>query len=98
MERLTRWVLRHRLIVVVFWLLSLGGGMVSAAGITDVLSQEFAVPDKPAFAANEAIVADYGNGGEMPPVVLVTTVPEGAKISDAATSAELQGVLDAVVQ
>ncbi len=98
MERLTRWVLRHRLIVVVFWLLSLGGGMASAAGITDVLSQEFAVPDKPAFAANEAIVADYGNGGEMPPVVLVTTVPEGAKISDAATTAELQGVLDSVLK
>lgn len=98
MERLTRWVLRHRLIVVVFWVLSLGGGMASAAGITDVLSQEFAVPDKPAFAANEAIVADYGNGGEMPPVVLVTTVPEGAKISDAATTAELQGVLDSVLK
>lgn len=96
MERLTRWTLRHRKLVVLVWVVSLIGGMVSAAGIADVLSQEFSVPDKPAFAANQKIIEDYGNGGNVSPIVLITTVPEGAKISDPGTTAELAGVLRSV--
>ena len=82
MERIARWVLRHRLIVLLFWVVVTGAGFVASANLSSSLSQEFSVPGYAAFEANEEIIADYGAGGTYPPAVLVTTVPEGTKVTD----------------
>ncbi len=46
MTSLTRWVLAHKRIVVVFWVLLTLIGMASAGSATKSLKQKFSVPGK----------------------------------------------------
>ncbi len=52
-------------------------GAWSASSIDEHLSRSFDAPGQPAYEANEKIVALYGNGGVIPPIVLVATPREG---------------------
>jgi putative drug exporter of the RND superfamily len=64
-------LLRRRRAIAAVWLLLTVGGVWAAATLSDHLSQRFDAPDRPAFAANEEIVARYGTGGTIAPIVLV---------------------------
>lgn len=98
MERIARWILRHRLVVVLFWVVVTAAGFVASANLSSSLSQEFSVPGYAAFEANEEIVADYGAGGTNPPAVLVTTVPEGTTVTDPKALADWRRTLVRVQQ
>lgn len=63
MERMTRWVLAHRLPVVLVWVvLTLAGGAMSGSTI-DKLSFESRLPDKPAQQANDALAQRFSQTG-----------------------------------
>ncbi|SEQ07742.1 putative drug exporter of the RND superfamily [Streptomyces sp. yr375] len=85
MERMTRWVLAHRLPVVLIWVvLTLAGGAMSGSTI-DKLSFESRLPDKSSQAANDALAQRFSQtGGKNAPLLLVVTVPEGATLDSAA--------------
>jgi RND superfamily putative drug exporter len=75
--RLARWSVAHRWIVVAGWVvLALAGG-VAASQSGHRLSFAFDLPGQPAYETNTAIIAEFGSGGDNPPLVTVVRLPPG---------------------
>jgi putative drug exporter of the RND superfamily len=66
-------VLRRRRVIALAWLALTLAGMWAAATLGDRLSARFDAPDRPAFAANRELVATYGTGGPIAPLVVVAS-------------------------
>ncbi|GAB3349696.1 MMPL family transporter [Modestobacter lapidis] len=82
MGRLTDWVLRHRLLVVLVWLvLAVTGGYLAPTTI-DRLGFDFSSPGQEAYEANVDIVERFGNGGDVDPLVVAVTLPEGTTVEE----------------
>src|SRR6266516_3865950 len=79
-ERLSRFVLRHRLTVALVWLAVLAAGVATAGKVSGRLSQEFSVPSAPSYRVNQQILATYGTGADGYPEVAVITLPPGATV------------------
>ena len=58
MSSLTRWVLAHKRIVVVFWIVLTIAGIMAAGPATKALDQKFSVPNKEGWETNVAIARD----------------------------------------
>ncbi|MEV7625163.1 MMPL family transporter [Actinoplanes sp. NPDC089786] len=81
MAAITRWVLRHRLLVMLAWLALTAAGALAAGPTTGAMTQDFgALPGRSGFATNQEILRTYGNGGASDPVVLVLTLPPGTTV------------------
>ena len=93
MAPLTRWVLAHKRIVVIFWVLLTLIGMASAGSATKALKQKFSVPGKEGWVTNQQIARDFhGTGGNSAPLLPVVTLPAGKSVSSPAVQAELRAV------
>ncbi|HEV7529089.1 MAG TPA: MMPL family transporter [Solirubrobacteraceae bacterium] len=93
MASLTRWVLAHKRIVVVFWLILTLIGMASAGSATKALKQKYSVPGKEGFVTNQQISRDFhGTGGNGAPLLPVVTLPAGSAVSSPGTVAQLRGL------
>ena len=93
MERLARFVLRHRLSVAGVWLLLLLAGAASAGQLGDRLSFDFSLPGQPGYTAGQELLREYGVD-TTDTVVPVVTVPEGQTIEQARV--EVDGVFAAL--
>jgi putative drug exporter of the RND superfamily len=80
MPQLSRFLLRHKPVVVAAWLLVLVAGMGAAGAVSTRLSQEFSFPGEEGYEANVAILRRYGNGGPGNPLVPVVTLPAGVTV------------------
>jgi RND superfamily putative drug exporter len=85
MGRLTEFVLRHKLLVVLCWLLAAGAGLATLGTTTSRLSVDFALPGQPGYVTDQTITQLYHNGGGQTPIVLTVTAPPGQRL-DAATA------------
>lgn len=94
MARLTRWVLSHKLVVGVFWIVLTLVGFAFVQTATNALSKQFSLPGQQAYETNLKIEKLYGNGGENPPIVPVITLPGGARVSSARTRSHLASIFD----
>jgi len=93
MASLTRWVLAHKRIVVIFWVVLTVVGMASAGSATKALKQKFSVPGKEGWVTNQQIARDFrGTGGNSSPLLPVVTLPVGAAINSPAVLSELRAV------
>ncbi len=93
MASLTRWVLAHKRIVAVFWIVLTLVGMASAGSATKALKQKFSVPGKEGWVTNQQIQREFnGTGGNGAPLLPVVTLPAGASLDSPAVRAELRGV------
>src|SRR5205085_12052481 len=72
---LTGWVLAHKRLVAVGWLVLTLIGFYGATQVTDALNQNFTMPDSASTVTNERIVSRFGSGGATPPLVAVVTLP-----------------------
>src|SRR5437867_8970509 len=88
---ITRWVLAHKRLVVVFWIvLTVVGGATSGAAV-NAMKQKFSVPGKEGWQANQEIARLYhGTGGNASPLVPVVTLPAGTSAAQA--RAQLTGL------
>jgi RND superfamily putative drug exporter len=86
MPALTRFVLRHKVLVVGFWAAVTAAGVMTVSGTTHRMTNSFAMPGQ-AFAADSQIARQYGNGGSQTPYVPVITGPAGERIADPAAAA-----------
>src|SRR5213592_738936 len=88
---IARWVLAHKRLVVVFWIvLTVVGGAASGAA-TNAMKQKFSVPGKEGWLANQEIARLYhGTGGNASPLVPVVTLPAGTSVAQA--RAQLTGL------
>ncbi len=93
MAQLTRWVLAHKRIVVIFWVVLTLVGMASAGPATKALKQKFSVPGKEGWITNQQIQNRFrGTGGNAAPLLAVVTLPAGASVDSPAAERELGAV------
>jgi putative drug exporter of the RND superfamily len=93
MTSLTRWVLAHKRIVVVFWVGLTLVGMASAGSATKALKQKFSVPGREGYETNQQIQREFhGTGGNGVPLLAVVTLPAGTSVSSPAVEHGLRGV------
>jgi putative drug exporter of the RND superfamily len=81
MGALSRFVLRHKGAVVMFWLVVLLAGGAASAKLSSRLSPSFALPGAASYQANQQILRLYGNGGNGYPEVAVVRLPAGQDAS-----------------
>jgi putative drug exporter of the RND superfamily len=86
MPALTRFVLRHKALVALFWVVVAAVGVMTISGTTHRMTNNFAMPGQ-AFKVDNQIASQYGNGGPQAPYLPVITVPAGQKVTDPATAA-----------
>ncbi|MFL6156043.1 MAG: MMPL family transporter [Marmoricola sp.] len=82
MERWADFVLRHRRLVVVFWLLMMVGGAAVSGTVTDRLTIDFSLPGEPGTKAADLIVKEFHNGGNTSPALVSITVKKGSTVTD----------------
>ena len=63
MAGLTRWVLAHKRIVTISWILLTIAGIAAAGPATEALEPEFSVPDKEGWETNQVIAAELRRHG-----------------------------------
>jgi RND superfamily putative drug exporter len=88
-ELLTRWVLRHKLIVVIAWGLLAVAGYMSLPSLSSHLDKTFKLPGYEGYVTSNDILRIYGNGGQIPPTVPVVTLPAGQTVDSPGVRAEL---------
>src|ERR1700693_1607022 len=86
MPALTRFVLRHKALVTLFWVVVAAVGVMTISGTTHRMTNDFAMPGQ-AFKVDNQIASQYGNGGSPAPYPPVIPVPAGQKVTDPATAA-----------
>ena len=67
--RLARFVLAHRRIVIVGWLVIFLAGAIGASHVSKRLSVDFSLPGQPGYETARKIQHIYGNGGIAVPAV-----------------------------
>src|SRR5919201_6949699 len=78
MEQLTRWVLRHRRLVVAIWLVVTIVGIPTVSKPVAAMDQKFSVPGREGWVTNTEIADIYDNTGrDTSPLLEVVTVPPG---------------------
>ena len=83
MEALARLVLRHRLLVVVSWMLLLVAGAVAAGPAANRLTVDFSLPGQPGYEAEQQLVSTFGTS-TADTLVPVVTVPAGSTVAQRA--------------
>src|SRR5579884_1632939 len=89
MSTLTRWILSHKLIVVLFWTVLTVAGIASARSATNALSQQFTAPGGQGIETSAAIVHLFHSGGTTAPIVPVVTLPRGTTVTSPGVRTEL---------
>lgn len=74
---ISRFVLRHKVWVASFWLATVVIAIASMGWSLDNLSQSFDIPDTESSDLAYEAAAMYGNDLSAPPLVLVSTLPDG---------------------
>src|ERR1700753_154357 len=97
MQALTRFVLRHKALVALAWLLVAVAGVLTISGTTARMTNDFSMPGQ-AYQVDNQIVAQYGNGGSQAPYVPVLTVPAGERVTDPAVAARTGRVFGAIAR
>src|SRR4051794_14418977 len=82
MVRLAEFVLRHRRLVMVFWLLMFVVGGIAAGQTSKRLVVDFSLPGQPGYETEKQLLATFHNGGSNPPTIATVTVPEGTTVDD----------------
>jgi putative drug exporter of the RND superfamily len=90
--RLTRCSLRHRRLVVLFWLIVTGIGIASAGSAFNAFSDEYSVPGRQGYETNAAIMRTFGTGGNSAPIVTVIELPAGDSTATTAIRSQLRDV------
>jgi RND superfamily putative drug exporter len=81
MRRWGELVLRHRVIVVIGWMvIAVAGGAVTGT-VSDRMTVNFSLPGQPGDTASNEIIAAFHNGGNTSPLIATVTLPAGQTIT-----------------
>ena len=92
MRSLAEFVLRHRRVVLLFWLLVLICGGALAGKTTDRLTVDFSLPGQPGSQTADRIQAELGNGGNTSPYLISVTLPPGQQATGDSAGPVFQAV------
>lgn len=93
---LSRFVLRHKLVVAGFWLLLLLAGLAASGKLSTRLSGQFAITGAASYQANLRIAQLYGNGGAGYPEAVLVRLPAGVSSTSQAGLAAIGSAFTAV--
>jgi RND superfamily putative drug exporter len=88
-RRLSEFILRHRLLIVLLWICLAGAGGATVGMMQGRLALNSPLPGQPAFVASARIATLYHTGGPAAPVVVVTTLPGRLTVASPGVRAEL---------
>jgi len=97
MPALTRFVLRHKALVALLWLVVAAAGVMTVGGTTHRMTNNFSMPGQ-AFKVDRQIAAEYGHGASQALYLPVLTVPAGERVTDPQVAAVTGRVFDAIRQ
>ncbi|GAB3547637.1 RND superfamily putative drug exporter [Actinopolyspora lacussalsi] len=83
---------RHRLLVVVIWLIALAGGGVGAATLSGPTSDSFSIPGQESTIAQDKLQEEFDTGGGATARV-VMRAPDGQQLTAPANAAEIKGLV-----
>jgi putative drug exporter of the RND superfamily len=93
LSHITRWVLAHKRIVVLTWIVLTVVGIATVNQATKAMDQKFSVPGKEGWETNVAITEHFhGTGGDTAPIVPVVTLPQGKTVDSPGVDAQLTKV------
>jgi RND superfamily putative drug exporter len=92
MTSITRWVLGHKRLVTLTWVVVTLVGIATVGKSTGAFSNKFSVPGREGFQTNQQIAQLYHQGGNYAPLVPVVTLPAGTSVSSPAVRAGLESV------
>ncbi len=98
MEKLSGFVLRHKLLVSLLTLAAFVAGLAATAALIPNVSERNAYPGLPAYEANQKIMQTYGTGGYERPFVPVVTLPAGTRADSPQVADQLGEAFDAVAE
>ncbi len=83
MEKLSRFVLHHKLVVLLSWAVLALAGFATMSNTTSRLSTAYNVPNEPAFKTDAKIQALYhtSSGANTPPSIVVLKAPAGTSFA-----------------
>ncbi|MFF7246258.1 MMPL family transporter [Embleya sp. NPDC008237] len=91
---MTRWVLGHRRLVTLVWLVLAAAGVATVGGTVDRLGQGSELPGRPGQQANDLIVERFGGtGGRNAPLLLELTVPHDRRVDAPDVIAQFDAVV-----
>ncbi len=95
---IARFVLKHKLLVVVAWVVvaAISFGLVST--VTSGLSHQFTLPGKEGAEISGQVQGRYGVGGFNDPVIAVVTLPEGTTVDSPGIKAQLTTAFDRITK
>jgi RND superfamily putative drug exporter len=96
MVGLARFVLRHKALVALFWVLAMLAGGATAGTTVDRLTIDFSLPGQDGYETEKQLLATYGNGPDEGTSIFAVTVPEGTTV--AAERAKVDGIFRAMQQ
>ena len=73
-------MLRHKLLVVLFWVAMFGIGAYASTQTSKRLVVDFSLPGQPGYETETRLLETFDNGGSNPPTIAVVTVPEGTTV------------------
>ena len=89
MRPLTDFVLRHKRLVAIGWIVLTLVGLAAAGPASEALDQKFSVPGREGWDTSQEILKVYGTGGETLPLVPVVKLPEGKTVESPGVRAQL---------
>jgi RND superfamily putative drug exporter len=98
MAMLTQFVLRHRRLVGLCWLIAIMVGGYASSVLNSHLSMSFEIPGTHSDIADAAIVAQYRSGGPEVPLVPVIRLPAGTTAAEHGPRADLLAGFAAVAR
>ncbi len=98
MTSLIRWVLAHKLIVVIGWIVIALAAVFSVQSSVNALSADFELPGRESTNSAQLIEERYGNGGlrVSGPLVPVVQLPEGTTVDTPGVRQELSTAFGAI--
>src|SRR5215469_2933244 len=95
MPALTRFVLRHKALVALLWLVVAAAGVMTVGGTTHRMTNNFSMPGQ-SYKVDRQIAAEYSRGASQALYVPVLTVPAGERVTSPAVAAETGRVFAAI--
>jgi len=87
---ITRFVLAHKRLVALFWVVLTVVGIATVNSATKAMDQKFSVPGKEGWETNVAITEHFhGTGGDTAPIVPVVTLPQGKTVNSPGVDSQL---------